>query len=66
MSGNAGGLPRWPAYACIPLGMALLGLQALAESVRRMAFLAGRTDAPTLREKDLPPLVIAQDDRPAV
>ncbi len=54
MSYNAGGLPRWPVYACIPLGMALLGLQALSEAIRRAAFLAGRVEAPTLCEDDLP------------
>jgi TRAP-type mannitol/chloroaromatic compound transport system permease small subunit len=57
MSANAGGLPRWPAYACVPLGMALLALQALAETVRRLAWLAGHLDAPNLGESDLPPLI---------
>jgi TRAP-type mannitol/chloroaromatic compound transport system permease small subunit len=56
MSGNAGGLPRWPAYVCIPLGMGLLGLQAVAEVVRRSAWLAGHLSAPTLDEDSLPPL----------
>lgn len=56
VSSNAGGLPRWPAYACIPLGMALLGLQAVAETVRRSAWLAGHLNAPTLSEQSLPPL----------
>ena len=56
VSSNAGGLPRWPAYACIPLGMGLLGLQAVAETVRRSAWLAGHLNAPTLSEKSLPPL----------
>ena len=56
MSSNAGGLPRWPAYGCIPFGMALLGLQALAEAVRRAAWLAGRLPAPTRQEADLPPM----------
>lgn len=57
VSSNAGGLPRWPAYACIPLGMALLGLQAVAETVRRSAWLAGHLEAPTLSEKSMPPLI---------
>ena len=56
VSSNAGGLPRWPAYACIPMGMALLGLQALAETVRRAAWLAGHLKAPNLNEGSLPPL----------
>ena len=41
VSGNAGGLIRWPVYAFIPLGFALLMLQALSELVKRLAFLTG-------------------------
>lgn len=57
VSSNAGGLPRWPAFACIPLGMTLLGLQAVAGTVRRSAWLAGRLQAPTPSEKSMPPLI---------
>ena len=42
MSGNAGGLIRWPVYAFIPLGFALLMLQGLSELVKRLAFLTGQ------------------------
>ena len=42
MSQNAGGLIRWPAYVLIPLGFALLLLQALSELVKRIAFLKGQ------------------------
>jgi TRAP-type mannitol/chloroaromatic compound transport system permease small subunit len=42
MSQNAGGLIRWPAYVLIPLGFALLLLQALSELVKRIAFLQGQ------------------------
>ncbi len=52
---NAGGLLVWPIYLCMPLGMALLGLQALSELVRRIAFLRGGLDRPVLTEADLPP-----------
>lgn len=65
MSSNAGGLPRWPAYACIPLGMALLGAQAVSESIRRAAWLAGRADRPTLDEAALPPLLPLAPAEPA-
>ena len=41
MSQNAGGLIRWPVYAFIPLGFALLLLQAFSELVKRLAFLKG-------------------------
>ncbi len=41
MSQNAGGLIRWPAYALIPLGFALLMLQGVSELIKRLAFLTG-------------------------
>jgi len=40
-SPDAGGLLRWPARFTIPLGFALLALQAVSEAVKRVAFLAG-------------------------
>ncbi|HEX5805657.1 MAG TPA: TRAP transporter small permease subunit [Macromonas sp.] len=39
MSTNAGGLIRWPVYALIPLGFALLALQAFSELIKRAHFL---------------------------
>ena len=42
MSSNAGGLIRWPVYAFIPLGFALLMLQGLSELIKRLAFLRGQ------------------------
>lgn len=57
MSYNAGGLPRWPVYFCIPLGMASLGLQALSELIRRVAWLRGIVPNPSLSESDLPPFM---------
>jgi TRAP-type mannitol/chloroaromatic compound transport system permease small subunit len=39
MSQNAGGLIRWPVYALIPLGFALLLLQGLSELLKRVLFL---------------------------
>jgi TRAP-type mannitol/chloroaromatic compound transport system permease small subunit len=50
VSSNAGGLIRWPAKALIPLGFALLGLQALSELIKRIAFIAGRIDDPNERK----------------
>jgi TRAP-type mannitol/chloroaromatic compound transport system permease small subunit len=38
-SPNAGGLLRWPVYALVPLGMALLLLQCLSELVKHIASL---------------------------
>jgi TRAP-type mannitol/chloroaromatic compound transport system permease small subunit len=46
MSGNAGGLIRWPAYLMMPLGFGLLLLQALSELIKRFAFLRGAIDDP--------------------
>ena len=42
MSADAGGLLRWPVRLLIPLGFALLGLQGLAEFIKRVAFLRGQ------------------------
>ncbi len=39
MSSNAGGLIRWPVYALIPAGFALLALQSVSELIKRIAFL---------------------------
>lgn len=41
MSQNAGGLIRWPVYALLPLGIALLILQSASELIKRIAFLTG-------------------------
>lgn len=41
MSSNAGGLIRWPVYALIPAGFALLMLQGVSELIKRIAFLKG-------------------------
>jgi TRAP-type mannitol/chloroaromatic compound transport system permease small subunit len=54
MSTNAGGLPRWPAYALIPLGFVLLGLQALSELVKRIAFLRGLAPDPDIAARERP------------
>jgi TRAP-type mannitol/chloroaromatic compound transport system permease small subunit len=42
MSPDAGGLLRWPVRVLIPLGFALLALQGISESVKRIAFLRGQ------------------------
>jgi TRAP-type mannitol/chloroaromatic compound transport system permease small subunit len=50
MSSNAGGLIRWPVYAMMPLGFALLLLQGVSELVKRVAFLQGLIADPTLKK----------------
>ena len=49
MSQNAGGLIRWPAYALLPLGFALLLLQGWSELIKRIGFLMGLIDDPTAK-----------------
>jgi len=46
MSGNPGGLIRWPVWAAIPVGMTLLLLQGLSELIKRVAFLSGHGPDP--------------------
>lgn len=41
MSGNAGGLIRWPVKILIPIGFFLLSLQGISELIKRAAFLMG-------------------------
>jgi TRAP-type mannitol/chloroaromatic compound transport system permease small subunit len=40
-SGNAGGLPQWPAKLLIPVGFFLLFLQGISEIVKRIAVMRG-------------------------
>jgi len=46
-SQNAGGLIRWPVFAILPLGFTLLGIQAISELIKRVAFLRGLIPDPT-------------------
>ena len=46
VSGNAGGLILWPAWALLPVGLALLGLQGVSELIKRVAFLKGLVPDP--------------------
>jgi TRAP-type mannitol/chloroaromatic compound transport system permease small subunit len=50
MSQNAGGLIRWPVYTLVPIGFALLGLQALSELIKRVAFLSGHAGDPAAKK----------------
>ena len=51
MSSNAGGLIRWPVFALVPAGFALLGLQGVSELIKRVAFLQGLIDDPTKKQQ---------------
>ena len=50
-SSNAGGLIRWPVFAMLPLGFLLLGLQAVSELIKRIAFLRGLIPDPTQKKQ---------------
>jgi len=50
MSSNAGGLIRWPVYLMIPLGFTLLLLQGWSELIKRIAFLKGLIEDPTVKK----------------
>jgi TRAP-type mannitol/chloroaromatic compound transport system permease small subunit len=52
MSTNAGGLIRWPVYALIPIGFSLLLLQGWSELIKRIAFLQGLIEDPTVKKAD--------------
>lgn len=51
ISGNAGGLIRWPAKILMPIGFALITLQGLSELIKRFAALQGRITIETKYEK---------------
>lgn len=45
-SSNSGGLIRWPVRLLIPVGFGLLGIQAISELIKRVAFLTGHGPDP--------------------
>jgi TRAP-type mannitol/chloroaromatic compound transport system permease small subunit len=45
-SSNYGGLAIWPAKACIVIGFALLFVQGISETIKRVAVMAGRLPDP--------------------
>jgi TRAP-type mannitol/chloroaromatic compound transport system permease small subunit len=45
LSSDAGGLVRWPVKLLIPVGFALLVLQAVSQVIKRAAFLLGHDAA---------------------
>lgn len=50
MSSNAGGLIRWPVFALVPVGFALLALQGVSEVIKRLGFLQGVAADPGHKE----------------
>jgi len=51
MSGNIGGLIRWPAALLLPVGFGAVFLQGLAEIIKRVAYLTGHLQISTHYEK---------------
>jgi TRAP-type mannitol/chloroaromatic compound transport system permease small subunit len=51
MSGNIGGLIRWPAALMMPLGFGAMFLQGVAEIIKRIAYLRGLIEMETHYEK---------------
>jgi TRAP-type mannitol/chloroaromatic compound transport system permease small subunit len=49
MSGNPGGLIRWPVWLALPIGFTLLMLQGWSELIKRLAFLTGDGPDPTMK-----------------
>ena len=52
ISGNPGGLIRWPVWAAIPVGITLLMLQGWSELIKRIAFLTGNGPDPMGKLQD--------------
>ena len=52
MSNNPGGLIRWPVWLALPVGFTLLLLQGWSELIKRLAFLQGLIDDPTVKRQD--------------
>ena len=53
ISGNIGGLVRWPAALLMPVGFGTMFLQGIAELVKRVAYLRGDIEMSTHYEKPL-------------
>ncbi len=56
MSNSAGGLIVWPARLMVPVGFALLILQAVSELIKRVGFLKGLCPDPTEKRTALTPV----------
>lgn len=52
MSGNPGGLIRWPVWLALPVGFTLLLLQGWSELIKCIAFLRGSGPDPTEKRSD--------------
>ena len=62
VSGNAGGLIRWPARLIVPVGFFLLSLQGISELIKRIAYLMGLIPDPVEQHED-PALEILRENQ---
>lgn len=60
----ADGLIIWPVRLFIPLGFGLLGLQAVSELIKRIAYLRGQRERAATVEADLPEFFGTEADEP--
>jgi TRAP-type mannitol/chloroaromatic compound transport system permease small subunit len=65
VSGNAGGLVRWPARLLIPIGFFLLSLQGFSELIKRIAYLKGLIPDPVEKHADPALEQLHVDEEPA-
>ena len=63
VSANPGGLLRWPVYALVPLGFALLALQSISELIKRVAFLTNHGPDPHNRPEKTDEEVLLEELR---
>lgn len=59
LSGDAGGLLRWPVKLLLPFGFFLLAAQGFSEIVKRLAFLRGIAPDPTQQQSGAEPSIAA-------
>lgn len=55
VSGNPGGLIRWPVWLALPVGFTLLMIQGWSELIKRIAFLTGDGPDPTVKVEETSP-----------
>lgn len=60
ISGDAGGLIRWPVKLLIPVGFLLLSLQGVSELIKRVAYLRGLISDPAEKPED-PAIELARE-----
>jgi TRAP-type mannitol/chloroaromatic compound transport system permease small subunit len=65
ISGNAGGLIRWPVRLLVPVGFFLLSAQGISELIKRVAYLKGVIPDPVEKHEDPALEQLHVDEEPA-